>query len=50
MSENHDAELYAVSIIFTVLAAVAVGLRIAATRIKARRLEIDDYLVLLAFV
>ena len=50
LTENHDAELYAVTIIFTVLAVTAAVLRIISTRMRRTPLGIDDYLVLLALV
>ena len=48
--QNHDAEVYTVSVIFSVLAILAVAVRVSSRHMKSVAFGIDDALVVIAMV
>ncbi|MCJ1279146.1 hypothetical protein MMC21_006970 [Puttea exsequens] len=48
--QNHDAEVYTVSVIFSVLAILAVAVRVSSRHMKSVAFGIDDALVVIAMI
>lgn len=48
--QNHDSEVYACAVVFTVLAIFAVLVRVTSRHMKKVAVGIDDYLVIIALV
>ena len=49
-TQNHDAEFYTISSVFTALATIAVIMRVSSRHMKKVAVGVDDILVVIALV